>query len=67
MSEDKCYRMTIIVDYVCEGESTTEQAEEDICDCLDKLMLYQIGHNEVTDRKRPRIYDYTVKNGTVQY
>ncbi len=60
MTEDRCYRMTLIVDYVCEGESTTEQAEKDICDCLDKLMFQQKGHNEIMDKKRPRIYDYTV-------
>ena len=51
----------VMIEMVLDGDSTPIQAEDGICDWLDRMMLYQIGYNEVADKKRPRVFDYDIR------
>ena len=53
-------RFTVEIEMVLEGDSTPIQAENSISDWMDRMMLYQIGYNEVADDKRPYVFDYDI-------
>lgn len=54
-------RFMVEIEMKLEGDSTPIQAEDSIIDWMDRMMLYQIGFNEVADRKRPYVFDYDIK------
>lgn len=61
MSEkNKMCKITVEIDMVLEGDSTPMQAEDSIIEWIDRMMLYQIGYNEVADKKRPYVFDYDI-------
>ncbi len=67
MSEKKkMCKIIVEIDMVLEGDSTPIQAEDSIVDWIDRMMLYQIGYNEVVDKKRPYVFDYDVQCDTSQ-
>ena len=53
-------RFTVEIEMALEGDSTPMQAENSIIDWMDRMMLYQIGYNEVADTKRPYVFDYDI-------
>lgn len=53
-------RFTVEIEMALEGDSTPMQAEDSIIDWMDRMMLYQIGFNEVADKKRPYVFDYDI-------
>lgn len=55
-------RFTVEIEMALEGDSTPMQAEDSIVDWIDRMMLYQIGYNEVMemDKKRPYVFDYDI-------
>lgn len=62
MAETKLHKLNLELEILCEGNSTITDAEDDLVRWIDMLMLYQIGYNEVADRKRARIFDYDIKS-----
>lgn len=62
MTADKMCKVIVEIEMVLDGESTVIQAEDIVIDWMDRMMLYSIGHNEVCDHKRPRVFDYDVKS-----
>ena len=52
---------TVVIDMALEGDSTPDQAEDSIIEWIDRMMLYQIGYNEVADTKRPYVFDYDIR------
>lgn len=61
MVETKLHKLNLELEILCEGDSTISDAEDDLVRWIDMLMLYQIGYNEVADRKRARIFDYDIR------
>lgn len=61
MAEPRLYNLNLKLEILCEGDSTIIDAEDDLVKWIDMLMLYQIGYNEVADRKRARIFDYDIQ------
>lgn len=59
--QKKMCKITVEIEMVLEGDSTPDQAEDSIIDWMDKMMLYQIGYNEVADTKRPYVFDYDIR------
>ena len=53
-------RFTVEIEMALEGNSTPIQAENSIIEWIDRMMLYQIGYNEVADTKRPYVFDYDI-------
>lgn len=62
MAETKLHKLNLELEILCEGNSTISDAEDDLVRWIDMLMLYQIGYNEIADRKRARIFDYDIKS-----
>lgn len=61
MDDNELYKLNLELEILCEGNSTISDAEDDLVKWIDMLMLYQIGYNEVADRKRARIFDYDIR------
>lgn len=61
MAETKLHKLNLELEILCEGDSTISDAEDDLVRWIDMLMLYQIGYNEVADRKSARIFDYDIR------
>ena len=61
MTVDKMCKVIVEIEMVLDGESTVTQAEDMVVDWMDRMMLYSIGHNEVIDHKRPRVFDYDIR------
>lgn len=61
MADNGLYKLNVELEILCEGNSTISDAEDDLVKWIDMLMLYQIGYNEVADRKRARIFDYDIR------
>lgn len=59
-AETNTCTLIVKIEMVLEGDSTPIQAEDSVCDWIDRMMLYQIGYNEVADKKRPRVFDYDI-------
>ena len=57
MTVDKMCKVIVEIEMVLDGESTVTQAEDMVVDWMDRMMLYSIGHNEVIDHKRPRVFE----------
>lgn len=54
-------KFMVEIEMALEGDSTPDQAEDSIIDWIDRMMLYQIGYNEVADKKRPYVFDYDIR------